>query len=114
METSRRTFLALCAATSAVSLLSTDIAFGASIPLASAADARLTNLEHLRFLLADVPIAASATHTTYGIDTRAVVRAPWTYADSDGLGGFRRVGGGNLDPLTSYWSQGAYNADDIA
>ena len=24
------------------------------------------------------------------------------------------MGGGSLDPATGYWSQGAYNADDIA
>lgn len=120
METSRRTFLTLAAAASALALLPVDAAVaqtgairsGASV--AAAQGRRLTNLAHLRFLLADVPVAASAAHTTFGIDAAPVVRAPWTYADADGAGGFRRVGGGSLDSSSGYWSQGAFNADDIA
>lgn len=119
MDTSRRSFLALAAAASALAVLP-DAAVaqtstgGASRPLAAARGQRLTNLAHLRFLLAEVPVAASATHTTFGIDARPTVLAPWTYADSDGAGGFRRVGGGTRDAATGYWTQGAYNADDIA
>jgi len=117
METTRRTFLGLAATAAALTLIPAEGAVAqATAPGARAAASgrRLTNLAHLRFLLADVPVAASATHTTYGIDTRPVVRAPWTYADADGAGGFRRVGGGSRDAVTGYWSQGAYNADDIA
>ena len=43
-----------------------------------------------------------------------MARAPWTYANADPSGGWTRVGAGSLDPATGHWSQGAYNADDIA
>ncbi|WP_447653375.1 hypothetical protein [Microbacterium sufflavum] len=120
METTRRTFLTLAATTSALALLPVDAAVaqgtaaGSALRPASARGRRLTNLAHLRFLLADVPVVASDPHTTEGIAERPVVRAPWTYADTDGVGGYRPVGGGTRDAATGYWSQGAYNADDIA
>ncbi len=122
MDASRRTFLTFTAAASALALLPVDAALGTTstatgtptLPLEAARRPRLTNLAHLRFLLADVPVVASATHTTFGIEAQPTVRAPWTYADTDGAGGYRPVGGGTRDALTGYWSQGAYNADDIA
>ncbi|MDQ0614714.1 hypothetical protein QF046_002355 [Microbacterium sp. W4I4] len=120
MDTTRRGFLTVIGAASALTLLPARTAFGApgpdaaARPLAAAEGARLTNLSHLRFLLAEVPVTASAAHTTYGIDEDPSVLAPWTYADADGAGGFRRVGGGTRDATTGYWSQGAFNADDIA
>src|SRR4051794_32137311 len=103
MDTSRRSFLTLAATASALALLPTDAAFGSAnaapgvagpLPREAARRPRLTNLAHLRFLLAEVPVAPSDTHTTYGIDVRPIVRAPWTYADTDGAGGYRPVGGG--------------------
>lgn len=128
METTRRSFLTLAATASALALLPVDAAVGATttprgattglaagaVPSATVRGARLTNLAHLRFLLADVPVAPSGTHTTFAIDTEPTVRAPWTYADTDGAGGYRPVGGGTRDAVTGYWTQGAYNADDIA
>lgn len=123
MDTSRRSFLTIAATASALALLPVDAAVGATtaapgvpgaLPLEASRRARLTNLAHLRFLLTEVPVAPSDTHTTFGIDTRPTVRAPWTYADTDGAGGFRPVGGGTRDAVTGYWTQGAYNADDIA
>ncbi|WP_223623024.1 hypothetical protein [Microbacterium sp. EST19A] len=123
MDTSRRSFLTLAATASALALLPTDAAFGSAhaapgvagaLPLEAARRPRLTNLAHLRFLLAEVPVTPSDAHTTYGIDVRPIVRAPWTYADTDGAGGYRPVGGGTRDAVTGYWTQGAYNADDIA
>lgn len=120
METSRRTFLTLAATASALALVPAESAVAASVTpdsavrLGSPHRRRLTNLAHLRFLLAEVPVTASATHTTFGIEAKPTVRAPWTYADTDGAGGYRPVGGGTLDAATGYWSQGAYNADDIA
>lgn len=125
MPLSRRTFLTAAAATSALALLPLD-AGGAhasasavglplgSVPAGGGSGARLTNLAHLRFLLAEVPVVASAAHTTFGIETSPRVLAPWTYADTDGAGGFRPVGGGTRDAATGHWTQGAYNADDIA
>ncbi|WP_435748334.1 hypothetical protein [Microbacterium sp. PMB16] len=123
MDTSRRSFLTIAATASALALLPVDAAAGATtttqgaaspLPLEAARSRRLTNLSHLRFLLAEVPVAATPTHTTFGIETRPTVRAPWTYADTDGAGGYRPVGGGTRDAVTGYWTQGAYNADDIA
>ncbi len=130
MAISRRAFLTAAAATSALALLPSEAALGqttsppsgAGLPLGrgagpatgTARGTRLTNLAHLRFLLAEVPVAASATHTTYAIETQPTVLAPWTYADTDGAGGYRPVGGGTRDAATGYWTQGAYNADDIA
>lgn len=120
MDTSRRSFLALAAAASALAVLPVDAAVaqptasGSGALLTASRGRRLTNLAHLRFLLAEVPVAASATHTTFGIETRPTVLAPWTYADTDGAGGYRPVGGGTRDATTGYWTQGAYNADDIA
>lgn len=125
MAISRRTFLSAAAATSALALLPLEQA-GAqasasasrlplgSLPAGAGRGARLTNLTHLRFLLAEVPVVASATHTTFGIDASPRALAPWTYADTDGAGGYRPVGGGTKDATTGYWTQGAYNADDIA
>ncbi|MCM3778739.1 hypothetical protein [Microbacterium hydrocarbonoxydans] len=125
MTISRRAFLTAAAASSALALLPTgrpDAATAASsasalpfsLPVEADRGRRLTNLAHLRFLLAEVPVAASATHTTFGIESDPRVRAPWTYAESDGAGGYRPVGGGTRDAVTGYWTQGAYNADDIA
>ncbi|CAN7522118.1 hypothetical protein LJR186_003685 [Microbacterium foliorum] len=125
MAISRRTFLTAAAATSALALLPLDSAgaqasaSAAGLPLGSppagaGAGARLTNLAHLRFLLAEVPVVASVTHTTFDIDISPRVLAPWTYADADGAGGYRPVGGGTRDAVTGSWTQGAYNADDIA
>ncbi|MBT2483947.1 MULTISPECIES: hypothetical protein [unclassified Microbacterium] len=122
MDASRRAFLALAAAAPALALLPVDAAVAqteaststASRPAEGTHGARLTNLSHLRFLLAEVPVATSATHTTFGIESRPTVLAPWTYADTDGAGGYRPVGGGTRDAATGHWTQGAYNADDIA
>ncbi|MGY4541127.1 hypothetical protein ACVWY0_001035 [Arthrobacter sp. UYNi723] len=74
----------------------------------------LTNLDHLDFLLDTVPLAPVAGHTTYRLEQDPEAEAPWTYADRNDDGSYDRVGGGNLDPVTGDWTQGAYNADDIA
>ena len=73
---------------------------------------RLTNLSHLRFLLAEVPLPTTEGHSAHG--TSPVGLAPWTYADRAEDGTFTPVGGGDLDPATGHWTQGAYNADDIS
>lgn len=123
--TTRRTFLTLTAG-----LPTAALAAGSTVAVAgpAAADAegvrpphggrrpRLANLDHLRFLLEEVPVVADGVHTTYRIGHEPTVLAPWTYADADAgvPEGFRRIGGGTLDPETGYYTQGAYNADDIA
>ncbi|WP_156252304.1 hypothetical protein [Pseudactinotalea terrae] len=114
--TTRRTFLTLSAALPATALVAPGIATGAppsDTPVGGGRRNRLTNLDHLRFLLEEVPLVADGTHTTYRIEHEPTALAPWTYADADGAE-FRRIGGGALDPETGYYSQGAYNADDIS
>lgn len=123
--TTRRTFLTLSAGLPTAALAAGSTVATAS-PAAAAADGvrplgggrhrRLTNLDHLRFLLAEVPLVAEGTHTTYRIEAEPTVLAPWTYADADASvpEGFRLIGGGTLDPATGYYTQGAYNADDIS
>lgn len=118
--TTRRTFLAVSAAVPALLATASAAAGTTTAPLVAPAGggaappaAPLTNLAHLRFLLDAVPLVATDTHTTHRIAEEPTALAPWTYADAaDGT--FRRVGGGTLDPVTGHWSQGAYNADDIA
>ena len=97
-------------ATAAIAAPTTSVALSAT-----ASTAPLTNLAHLDFLLDTVPLTAVDGHTTYQLDENPTGLAPWTYADNrNGDGIYTRVGGGSLDPVTGYWSQGAYNADDIA
>lgn len=74
----------------------------------------LTNLAHLNGLMADVPLPTVPGHTTWRIAQQPTAQAPWTYANRKDDGSFARVGGGTLDPSTGYWSQGAFNADDIS
>ena len=38
----------------------------------------------------------------------------WTYANRQPDGTYQRVGGGNYDPTTNTYGQGAFNADDIS
>ncbi|TFC43146.1 hypothetical protein E3T24_06710 [Cryobacterium sp. TmT2-59] len=74
----------------------------------------LTNLSHLDFLLDTVPLTALPEHTTYRLAEQPTAQAPWTYSNKLADGTYDRVGGGSLDPATGHWSQGAFNADDIA
>lgn len=75
---------------------------------------RVTNLAHLRFLVAEVPLPSLERHSTYNGAEEPRGLAPWTYADHLEDGGFAPVGGGELDESTGHWTQGAYNADDIS
>ncbi len=81
---------------------------------AQAATSTVTNLAHLDFLLDDVSPKAITGHTTYRLAQDPELRVPWTYADRNDDGTYRRVGGGDLDPKTGDYSQGAFNTDDIA
>lgn len=125
METTRRGFLTAAGASALGAAASVITAGAGAAPAVAAQTAsarptrhagagRLTNLDHLRFLLDEVPLAPTDAHTTFEIEAEPRALAPWTYADSDGSGGFRRVGGGTLDQTTGHWTQGAYNADDIS
>jgi hypothetical protein len=83
-------------------------------PAAPDASTPLTNLGHLNFLLAEVPLPVIPGHSTYQQAENPVVEAPWTYADQNDDGSYARIGGGTLDPATGYYSQGAFNADDTS
>lgn len=74
----------------------------------------LTNLSHLDFLRTRVRPPAQLGHTTIDLDTEPSIGMLWVYAEADGVGGFRRVGGGALDPVTGRYSQGAFDTDDVA
>ncbi|SEP77812.1 hypothetical protein [Microlunatus flavus] len=80
---------------------------------AAAATTTVTNLAHLDLLLDDVSPAAVEGHTTYRLAEEPALQVPWTYADRNDDGTYRRVGGGTLRP-DGTWTQGAFNSDDIA
>lgn len=73
----------------------------------------VTNLAHLDFLLDKVSPEAVAGHTTYRLSQEPDLVMPWTYADRQADGSYRRIGGGTYDPATGDYGQGAYNTDDI-
>ena len=73
----------------------------------------VTNLAHLDFLLDEVSPDAVAGHTTYRLEQEPDLVMPWTYADRQADGSYRRIGGGTYDPATGDYGQGAYNTDDI-
>lgn len=99
----------LVALATAAALVAAPALPAAAAPAAAAA--RLTNLAHLDFLLDDVDLPSALGHSTYGSDPVAL---PWTYADRNDDGSFRRIGGGTLDPATGDYTQGAFNSDDVA
>lgn len=80
----------------------------------SAAPAPLTNLAHLDFLGDTVTPPAQPGHTTYRLDAEPAVGVLWTYADRRDDGHYDRIGGGDYDAATDTYSQGAFNADDVA
>lgn len=71
----------------------------------------LTNLSHLDFLTDILTPPEQEGHTTYRPE--APLRVLWTYAEPTDEGPYRWVGGGEYDPDTDTWSQGAYNTDDL-
>lgn len=113
----KRIHLAVAATLTASALLaSTPQLAEAGVPGATSqtAPSRLTNLKHLDFLGDTVTPPTQAGHTTYQIAERPQLSTLWTYADSRPGGTFARVGGGAYDAATNTWSQGAFNADDMA
>jgi hypothetical protein len=74
----------------------------------------LTNLAHLDFLTADVVPPTQPGHTTYRLDREPAVGVLWVYANHLPAGGYQRTGGGNYDPATNTYGQGAYDADDLS
>jgi hypothetical protein len=85
------------------------------VPASAAADpAPLTNLSHLDFLGDTAAPPARPGHTTYRLGAEPDLGVLWTYADRRDDGHYDRVGGGDYDPATDTYSQGAFNADDLA
>lgn len=82
----------------------------------AAAPPVLTNLSHLAFLTTSVSPPEQLGHTTYRLEEEPDLLTLWTYAEplETGLSAYRALGGGDYDPVTNTWTQGAYNADDIA
>ncbi len=76
--------------------------------------ARLTNLAHLDFLGDRVAPPEQSRHTTYQLARRPRIGTLWTYADRQPDGSFNRVGGGDFDAAEDTYTQGAFNADDMA
>jgi hypothetical protein len=85
-------------------------------PEPASSTAKLTNLSHLDFLLGSVPLLPGvANHTTYNESMEPTAQAPWVYANHEADGSFQRVGGGTItNAAKGYYSQGSYDADDIA
>ena len=81
---------------------------------AAATSEPLTNLAHLDFLGDTVTPPAQPGHTTYRLDAEPSVGVLWTYADRRDDGHYDRIGGGDYDPATNTYSQGAFNADDVS
>ena len=72
------------------------------------------NLAHLDFLGDRVTPPAQAGHTTWRLEREPAVGVLWTYAEPNADGSYRRLGGGDHDPATDTWSQGAFNVDDVS
>lgn len=87
----------------------------ATEPLATtiSAPTSLTNLAHLAWLAVRVTPPEQEGHTTYRFGANPSIGTLWTYAEPESSGGYRHVGGGEYDPATNTWGQGAYNADDM-
>jgi len=96
----------------AVFLLS--LGFVSTSPAAAATPTPLTNLAHLDSLGATITPPVQAGHTTYRMAQEPSIQVLWVYAEPDGSGGFRHVGGGTYDRVTNTWGQGAYDTDDLA
>jgi hypothetical protein len=98
-------------------MLATAVAVAApaqAAPAVAAPAAPLTNLAHLDWLRDSVSPPGQTHHTTYRLDRDPAIGVLWTYADRNADGTYRRLGGGQYDPATDTYGQGAFNADDIS
>lgn len=93
-------------------LVLSSLGFVSTNPVAAATP--LTNLAHLDSLGATITPPVQAGHTTYRMAEEPSIQVLWVYAEPDGSGGFRHVGGGAYDPITNTWGQGSYDTDDLA
>src|SRR5215475_8278747 len=113
MTVRRRTLLA-AAAGGAVALPLVNDGGSAAAAVATDNPARLANLAHLDFLRTAVRPPDQAGHAAYRQDTEPDLGVLWTYANRQPDGTYQRVGGGQYDPTTNTYDQGAFNADDIS
>ncbi|GAA3196814.1 hypothetical protein ACFO1B_00810 [Dactylosporangium siamense] len=74
----------------------------------------LTNLAHLDSLRVRLTPPPQPGHTTFRLAEEPSVEVVWTYAERLPDGSYLPVGGGPVDPDTGHYTQGAFNADDIA
>ena len=114
---SRRRLVGLAVCTIAVLTGWSGLMASATAPTAGGAQTApspLTNLGHIDWLGADVAPPTQDGHTTYRLAEEPAVGVLWTYADRQDDGSYQRIGGGEHDPLTDTWGQGAFNADDIS
>ena len=112
-DITRRSFLRITGTGLAAAALSGSVVLKDS-KTARAVQKPLTNLSHLDFLGDRANPPRQDGHTTYRIEEEPELRTLWTYAEPDGSGSYRRLGGGSYDPKTDTYSQGAYNTDDMA
>lgn len=75
---------------------------------------RLTNPAHLRSLTTRIVPPPQPGHATHRLAEEPEIGVLWTYAEPDDTGVHRPTGGGDLDPATGRYTQGAFNADDMA
>lgn len=110
----RRSLIALTAAMlTAVSVIVAPATPAATTSVWSGSG-RLTNLAHLDYLTAPVAPPNQPGHTTYRFTADPSVGVLWVYANHLPGGGYQRTGGGNYDPATNTYGQGAFDADDVA
>lgn len=102
--------LATCVATPSAAVT---VAAPEPLPSTQGPAKPLTNLAHLDWLGARVNPPEQSGHSTYDMAGEPGIGVLWTYAEPDGNGGYRRLGGGEYDPATNTYGQGAYNADDM-
>lgn len=74
----------------------------------------LTNLAHLDALTTQLRVPVQTGHTTYRLAQDPSVSELWVYANHEDDGSYRPTGGGDYDAATNTYSQGAYDADDVA
>jgi hypothetical protein len=74
----------------------------------------LTNFRHFDFLCTTVAPPPQEGHTTWRLHQEPEVGVIWTYADCENDDRYVVAGGGAWNPERNAYSQGAFNADDIA
>ncbi len=95
-------------------LLAVSLSLPASSQATTAAGGRLTNLAHLDFLGNTVTPPQQPGHTTYRLADEPGIGVLWVYANDQADGSYKVVGGGDYNPQTNTYGQGAYDADDIS